>query len=186
MTIILARWTIADYHGMIETGLLANRRVELLNGLIIEMPPEGPDHADMSTNMLEQLIVAAKGRYRVRPSKPITIPNNNSEPEPDIAIVKAKSYQKSHPLPEDIYLIIEFSNSSLAKDTQEKRLIYAAALIQDYWVINLRSRELIIYRQPAKGDYQTQQKLTTGNISPLAFQDVMINLQTITKNPHNP
>ena len=66
MTTNVARWTIADYHAMIETGLLANRHVELLNGLIVEMPPEGPDHADTSTDALERLISVANGRYRVR------------------------------------------------------------------------------------------------------------------------
>lgn len=179
MTTTVARWTIADYHAMIETGLLANRHVELLNGLIVEMPPEGPDHADTSTDALEQLISAANGRYRVRPSKPITILNSNSEPEPDIAVVKPKSYRQSHPLPEDIYLIIEFSNSSLAKDTSEKRCTYATAFIQDYWIVNLRSKELIVYRQPVNGDYQSQQKLTTGFLSPLAFADVAIDVGSL-------
>ncbi|NJP22153.1 MAG: Uma2 family endonuclease [Hydrococcus sp. CRU_1_1] len=179
MTTTIARWTIADYHAMIETGLLVNRHVELLNGLIVEMPPEGPDHADTSTDALERLISVANGRYRVRPSKPITIPSSDSEPEPDIALVKPKAYRQSHPLPEDVYLVIEFSNSSLAKDTSEKRRTYATALIQEYWVVNLPKRELIIYRQPANGDYQSQQRLTTGSLSPLAFPDVVVDIGTL-------
>jgi Uma2 family endonuclease len=82
-------------------------------------------------------------------------------------------------LPEDVYLVIEFSNSSLAKDTSEKRRTYAAALIQEYWVVNLPKRELIIYRQPANGDYQSQQRLTTGSLSPLAFPDVVVDIGTL-------
>lgn len=80
MTAIVARWTITDYHAMIDTAVLVNRRVELLNGLIVEMPPEGPDHADLSTDAIELFMSAAKGKYRVRPSKPITIADSNSEP----------------------------------------------------------------------------------------------------------
>ena len=111
--------------------------------------------------------------------KPITIPNSNSEPEPALALVKPQSYRQSHPLPEDVFLVIEFSHSSLAKDTSEKRLTYAAAIIQDYWVVNLPKRELIVYRQPANGDYQSQQVLTTGSLSLLSFPDVVVDIGTL-------
>lgn len=144
MTTIVARWTITDYHATINAGLLVDRRVELLNGLIVEMSPEGPDRADLSTDAIELFMSAANGRYRVRPGKPITIADSDSEPEPDIALVKPQSYRQSHPTPDDVYLIIEFSNSSLTKDTEDKHRAYAAAAIQDYWVVNLRDRQLIV------------------------------------------
>lgn len=178
MTTSIARWTLADYHAMIDAGLLVNRRIELLNGFIIEMPPEGPDHADLSTDAIELLIGEANGRYRVRPAKPIAIAGSNSEPEPDIAVVKPQSYRKSHPTPEDIYLLIEFSKSSLAYDTEDKRRTYAAAGIQEYWVVNLRNQQLIVYRNPSGGDYQSEQQLTTGFLSPLAFPDVRLDVRT--------
>lgn len=179
MTTIVARWALDDYHKMIDTGLLDNRRVELLNGLIVEMPPEGPDHADLSTDAIEFLMGAANGRYRVRPAKPITIAGSDSEPEPDIALVKPQPYRRSHPTPDDIYLIIEFSNSSLLKDTEEKRLTYAAAGIQDYWVVNLRDRQLIVYRDPLDGNYQSAQTLTSGTTAPLVFPDVILNITAL-------
>lgn len=179
MTTIVARWAIDDYHKMIEAGLLIDRRVELLNGLIVEMSPEGPDHADLSTDAIELLMSAANERYRVRPSKPITIVGSNSEPEPDIALVKLQPYRQSHPAPNDVYLIIEFSNSSLQKDTEQKRLTYAAAGIQDYWVVNLRDRQLVVYRNPLNGDYQSEQRLTSGTITPLAFPDVMVEITAL-------
>ncbi|WP_088893886.1 Uma2 family endonuclease [Leptolyngbya ohadii] len=179
MTAIVARWAIKDYHKMIEAGLLVDRRVELLNGLIVEMSPEGPDHADLSTDLLEYLISAANGRYRVRADKPITIATSNSEPEPDIALVKPQSYRQSHPTPADIYLIIEFANSSLTKDTQEKRLAYATAGIPEYWVVNLRDRQLIVYRNPANGDYQSEQRLTSGKIEAIEFPDVGLDVAVL-------
>lgn len=172
MTAIVARWAIDDYHKMIGAGLLDDRRVELLNGLIVEMSPEGPDHADLSTNLLEYLVSAANGRYRVRADKPITIAASNSEPEPDIALVKPQSYRQAHPTPDDVYLVIEFANSSLLKDTQEKRLSYAAAEIPEYWVVNLRDRQLIVYRNPTNGDYQSERRLTGGRIEAIEFPDV--------------
>ncbi|MFM7425261.1 MAG: Uma2 family endonuclease [Elainella sp.] len=175
----LVRWTIRDYHTMIDAGLFLNRRVELLNGLIVEMAPEGPDHADLSNDALEFFMAAANGRYRVRPAKPITIPSNNSEPEPDIALVRSQPYRQSHPTPDDVFLIIEFSNTSLAKDTDDKRRAYASAGIQDYWVVNLRDRQLIIYRNPADSDYTSEQRLRSGSISPLAFPDITLTVQML-------
>jgi len=50
MTLTTAKWTIDDYHQMIAAGILVNRRVELLNGEVVEMPPEGPEHAQQSTD----------------------------------------------------------------------------------------------------------------------------------------
>ena len=179
MATLLARWTIADYHRIIEAGLLVERRVELLNGLIFEMPPEGPDHADLSTDAMELFLSAANGRYRVRSDKPITIPQSNSEPEPDLALVKPQSYRQAHPLPDDVYLIIEFARSSLTKDTEEKRRTYALAGIEDYWVVNLRDRQLIVYRHPIDGDYQLQQQMTSGFLAPLAFPDVVVKVSRL-------
>lgn len=173
----LVRWTISDYHTIIDAGLFLNRHVELLNGLIVEMSPEGPDHADLSTDALEFFMAAANGRYRVRPAKPLTLLENNSEPEPDIALVKPQSYRQSHPTSDDVFLIIEFSNTSLAKDIEDKRRVYASAGIQDYWVVNLRDRQLIIYRNPSNDDYTSEQRLKAGSISLLAFPDITLTVQ---------
>ena len=97
MTVTVARWTLADYHQMVETGLLQDRRVELLNGLVIEMAPEGPEHAECSTLLNTLFGNASEGRYRVREAKPISLITSNSEPEPDIALVRDKSYRQAHP-----------------------------------------------------------------------------------------
>lgn len=164
---------------MIDAGLFVNRPVELLNGLVLEMAPEGPEHADLSTDADELFVAQSQGRYRVRVAKPITIPETGSEPEPDIALVKPQAYRQGHPTPAEIYLVIEFAQSSLEKDTDEKRLAYATAGITDYWVVNLRRGELIVYRQPLNGDYQSEQHLTAGPISPLAFPDIEISVRIL-------
>ena len=179
MTATFVRWTIDDYHRMIDAGLLVDRRVELLNGWILEMAPEGPEHADLSTDSDEFFTAQAEGRYRVRIAKPITIVETGSEPEPDIALVKRQSYRQRHPTPAEVYLIIEFSNTSLEKDTEEKRRAYAAAGIADYWVANLRQDELIVYRQPIEGDYRSVQRLRQGQVSPLVFPDIAVEVQAL-------
>ncbi|MEM6434286.1 MAG: Uma2 family endonuclease [Cyanobacteria bacterium P01_D01_bin.115] len=179
MATTLLRWTIADYHRMIAVGLLGDRRVELLNGLVLEMAPEGPDHADLSTGATEFFVMRSRGRYQVRDAKPITIAAIGSEPEPDIALVRRQAYRHGHPTPVDVFLIIEFANSSLEKDTEEKRQVYAAAGIADYWVANLKDSELIVYREPQGEDYQLAQRLRDGLISPLAFPDIEIDVKSL-------
>ncbi|PSR18502.1 hypothetical protein C8255_07085 [filamentous cyanobacterium CCP3] len=177
MAVTIARWTLADYHHMVSAGLFEGRHIELLNGLIVEMPPEGPEHADSSTCLMPLLWSMAEGRYQVRAAKPISIPPNDSEPEPDIALVRDRSYRNAHPQPEDIFLVIEFSNTSLAKDTEDKPLVYAQAGIEEYRVINLRDRCVILYRDPVEGNYQSHQRISSGQILPVAFPDVVISLE---------
>lgn len=179
MSMTIARWTLADYHTLIQTGLLNDRPIELLNGLIVEMPLEGPDHADLSTMIGEYFTHRSQGRYQVRSAKPLTFPTVASEPEPDLALVRPQSYRQTYPTATDVFLVIEFARTSLAKDTDEKRRLYATVGIADYWVVNLREVELIVYRQPCDGDYQLIQHLTTGKISPLAFPDVEIDLAQV-------
>jgi Uma2 family endonuclease len=175
MTISLALWTLEDYHRIVETGLLDDRPVELLNGEIVEMAPEGESHAYFSTEAGEYLTRLLGDRALVRPAKPITLPND-SEPEPDIAIVQrlGREYLSHHPYPENIFWLIEYANSSLEKDSTLKYRIYAKAGIPEYWLVNLKRGELIVFRDPRDGEYASKITLTEGEITPLAFADVKI------------
>lgn len=177
-TVATAKWTVEDYHRMIDAGILDERRVELLNGEIIEMSPEGIPHADLSDEAAGYLRRLLGERARIRDSKPVTLPNN-SEPEPDLCICRDVRYNSHHPYPADIFWLIEFSNSSLAKDLQVKSKTYAAAGIQEYWVLNLKEMKLIVLRSPSKTGYQSEQTLTQGNVNPLAFPDVSVSVQRL-------
>jgi Uma2 family endonuclease len=165
-----AKWMLDDYHRMIEVGLLESRHVELLNGEIIEMPPEGAEHAQQSTDTADYLKQLGN-RAVVRDAKPITLPDSASEPEPDLAIVEPLRplYRTRHPYPENIFWLIEYANTTLSKDLNIKRKTYAAASIQEYWVIDLKHRQLKVFREPVNGDYASEETLTTGEIRPLAF-----------------
>jgi Uma2 family endonuclease len=89
----------------------------------------------------------------VRLAKPITLPNT-SEPESDIAIVQrlGREYLEHHPYPDNIFWLIEYSESSLEKDLEIKRKIYAQVGIPEYWVVNLKRRQLIVFRDPQDGE----------------------------------
>ncbi|NET61952.1 MAG: Uma2 family endonuclease [Symploca sp. SIO2E6] len=181
MTLAIAKWTIADYHHIITTGILSERQVELLNGEILEMAPEGEPHAYSSDEAGEYLIYLLGDRAKVRQAKPITLPESNSEPEPDIAIVQrlGRDYLEHHPYPENVFWLIEYSDSSLNKDLQVKTKLYAAAGIPEYWVINLQTMQLIVFREPTEEGYKSTETLTQGNIYPLAFPHIAIAIERL-------
>lgn len=180
MSVLIAKWTLDEYHQMIEAGILDDRRVELLRGEIIEMPPEGEPHAFGSNEAFKYLLRVLDGLADVRADKPITLPNQ-SEPEPDLAIVEdlGREYRSHHPYPENIFWLIEYSNSSLSKDLETKRKIYAEVGIREYWVVNLKKSELIVFRDPQNGDYSSEMKFTAGTIAPVAFPEISVSVDQI-------
>ncbi|MBD2344376.1 Uma2 family endonuclease [Anabaena subtropica] len=183
MTLTTAKWTIDEYHQMVAAGILDNRRVELLKGEIVEMSPEGEPHAYFSSEAGEYLIKLLGELAMVRLDKPITLPNA-SEPEPDIAIVQrlGREYLAHHPYPENIFWLIEYANSSLEKDLEIKSKIYAEVKIAEYWVVNLKKRQLVVFRQPQDGEYAAKSTLIDGTIYPIAFPDIAISVSAIVSN----
>ena len=175
MTETLAKWTIDEYHQMVAAGILDDRRVELLKGEIVEMSPEGEPHAYSSHEAADYLLDLLGKRVTIRQAKPITLPNH-SEPEPDIAIVQrlGREYLEHHPHPQNIFWLIEYFKSSLSKDLEMKSKIYAEAKILEYWVVNLKRKQLIVFREPQDGDYASKSTLTEGAIHPLAFPEVAV------------
>lgn len=178
------KWTIHDYHRMIEAGILDDRHVELLHGDIVDMSPEGTPHAHRSTKAAKYLVRLLGDRAEIREGKPITLVNQ-SEPQPDIAVVQelGDAYLEHHPYAENVFWLIEFSDSTLTHDLQVKARIYASANIQEYWVANLRATKLIVFREPEQSGYRSQTELTTGNIQPLAFPDLYVAVGRILGQP---
>ncbi|NJR32081.1 MAG: Uma2 family endonuclease, partial [Chamaesiphon sp. CSU_1_12] len=167
---------------------LDDRRVELLEGIIVEMPPEGMPHAVYCSESVDYLKNLLGNRAKVRKAHPITLPND-SEPEPDIAIVRTPNsqYLTHHPYPTDIFWLVEYANTTLRKDLNEKKRVYAEAGIQEYWVVNLEVPELIVFRDlttsqgggTTNNAYGSETKLVTGNISPLSFPDLQIDVSKL-------
>jgi len=182
MTAIKVKWTLDQYHRMVEAGVLDDERVELLRGEIVQMSPEGIPHAHISSRTGEYLIRVLGDRAHVRLAKPITI-SDGSEPEPDIAIVQEleDEYLTHHPYPENVFWLMEYSNTSLEKDLGIKAEIYAEANIQEYWVVNLRDGILVVFRDPAQGRYRSRQEFTQGTICPLAFADVEMAIERLVR-----
>ena len=168
------KWTVEDYHQLINTGLLAGKPVELLEGELIEMSPEGVAHSYTNLSVVDYLRTTLQDLAFISEAHPITL--DNSEPEPDIAIVRLPKeiYKQHHPYLEDIYWLIEVSNRTLEKDLKEKTVTYSRNGISEYWVIDLPNNKLWVFTQPSLQGYSKTQEFTTGNVSPLAFPNVAI------------
>jgi Uma2 family endonuclease len=183
MTIATYKWTIERYHQAIQAGIFDNQPVELLNGELVEVAPEGIPHAGLSDSSSRYLQNLLGERAIVRVGHPITVPNR-SEPEPDLAIVQPleQVYKtEHHPYPENVFWLIEYSNSSLDKDLNLKRKIYAEASIAEYWVVNLKTRGLIVFRDPINGKYRSQVTLISGVISPSSFPDIQVEVARLIR-----
>lgn len=182
MSITAVKWTVDDYHRMINAGILQDRRVELLRGVIVEMAPEGTPHTYFSDRFANQLRNLLAGKAQIREGRPITLPND-SEPEPDVAIVQPLDdvYLEHHPYPENIFWLVEYSNSSLTKDLEAKTKIYAESAIHEYWVVDLRNCRLVVFHSPVESEYQQKITLTNGTVTPLAFPDVDIEVTRLMR-----
>lgn len=120
-------WSIADYHQMIEAGVLdEDDRVELLEGKIVCMSPQRPFHAASIQRSANHLYEMLKGKAYIRVQLPVIL-GNDSEPEPDIAVVSfdVDEYSFRHPETTDIYLLLEVADSTINKDRKQKARIYA-------------------------------------------------------------
>lgn len=175
------RWTVKQYHQMIETGILTPRdRVELIQGEIVDVSPQKPVHAVLICVLADLLRERLQGNAYVRSQLPITL--SDSEPSPDLAIVRgtARSYITQHPIQEDIFWLIEVSNTTLAFDLGAKAEVYAIAGIPEYWVFNCQENHLHLFREPRSGRYQ-QERIVSGreNISPIAFPDLILTFEEL-------
>ncbi|MEQ1748406.1 MAG: Uma2 family endonuclease [Prosthecobacter sp.] len=149
------RSTVADLYRLYkEHGPSSTSRMELIDGEIIDMMPPGPLHSGHTDEAADVIRSRIGSTLRLRCQNPVRI-NKHNEPQPDIAIVEKRddAYTVAHPTPDDIRLVIEVSDSSLDYDLNTKRLIYAKAEIEEYWVIDVQTRELHLFRRPWQGDY---------------------------------
>ncbi len=171
---------VDDYHRMAAFGILQpDERVELVNGQILEKMPKGPAHSALCKR-LEKLLERHLGeQVLVRLQDPIRL-NDFSEPEPDLAVVRSDPnfYADRHPTPAEVYLIVEIADTSLSRDLTVKADLYAAAGIEDYWVIDLSRQQLHSFRTPQPDGYERQLILRRQqNIDLQAFPDCTLPIQ---------
>ena len=163
---------------MIDCGVLAeDAPVELLSGFLIQKITKNPPHRLCTRLVREALDEIVPNSWYVETQEPITL--SDSEPEPDLVIIQGnpRDYPDRHPNATEVALIIEVADSTLERDRTIKQTIYAAAGIPEYWIINVRDRQVEIYQSPIQNNenYRYQQKLlvTQGPI------EIILNDQSI-------
>lgn len=178
----LKRWTVQDYHRMSELGILdPKERTELIAGQITLMAAKGTPHVT-SLHLLANTLRDQLGSIAlVRTQDPIQL-DDFSEPEPDLSVVRGTvlDYADHHPRPSEVYLIVEVADSTLKHDCEVKDKLYAQAGIADYWVVDLKNRQLHIFRNPTPKGYTSHLILTEPNqTSPVAFPTLTLTLTPI-------
>jgi len=178
----LRKWTVKEYHKLGEMGFFhPEERVELLSGNIIKMSAKGTAHTSATRRTASVLRDLLGNQAAIYTQDPIAL-DDNSEPEPDIAVVRIDpfDYATHHPTPSEVYLIIEVADSSLTFDREIKAKIYARSGIADYWVVNVGDRQLHVFREPAADGYQSEVILgETASISPIEFPAFNIAIQAM-------
>jgi Uma2 family endonuclease len=179
------RWTKAEYHGLLDFWGENSTRYELIDGEIIQMPPQKDEHA-FALRLVDYVVRDVfKTGFVISIQMPLDL-SATSEPEPDIAVVKGDVRSlKKHP--RTAALIIEISGASLDYDRQTKGSLYASRGIADYWIVNLEEGTLEVYRRPAKDgsarfgySYADTKVLRKGDtISPLAAAKTKIKVAKI-------
>lgn len=178
--LFLKRWTVDDYHRMISAGILTpDDRVELLDGQIVEMAPQDPPHASRIDDGGDYLKALFATRAKVRVQLPITLAPG-SEPEPDFAVVRIDEnrYRDHHPQPQDVLLLIEVADSTLKWDRTHKAQIYAKADIGEYWIVDIKKRQVVVLQDPQNGSYKSEQTFTENDqIAPLLLPNITLSLR---------
>jgi Uma2 family endonuclease len=160
------RLTLDEYHRLGEVGILGNEdRVELLDGQLVDLSPIGPRHALAVDALNELLLTAVAGRVGVRVQNPIAL-GGSTEPHPDIALVRRPwhGYPNAHPRPGDTLLLIEVADTSLETDRGAKLELYARAGIQEFWIVDLTTDGVLVYRNPSGDRYASMTRVEPSGV----------------------
>ncbi len=172
----IAKFTLRQYERMVESGVLDDRRVELIRGEIREMSPIGPEHEDVVDQLTDwSTQEPVKKAVRLRVQNSIGLPGLETAPQPDIVWVARGRYRSARPMARDVLLVIEVADSSLSEDRGEKLGLYAQAGIAEYWIANLIDHCVEVCRDPEGSRYRNV-TIHRGSeeVRPLALPDVVL------------
>jgi Uma2 family endonuclease len=162
----------AEYEKLVELGAFRDEKLELVYGRLVEMSPHGREHSYSLTKLSGLLIPALQGRATVRTQLPF-IAVDESEPEPDVAVLPPGDYLEAHP--SCAFLLIEVADSSLAYDRFTKGPLYASSGVPVYWIVNLVDMVIEVYRDPVGGTYSTVTRHERGDALPVpSFEEVVV------------
>jgi len=172
--------SLAEYEARAQRGDfdgVNHRRVELIYGEICDMGPAGAPH---------DALIGLLGRWShkhtpdevvIRAQCGLKMPAQESIPEPDFIWIRPGTPVRRKPNPADTLLVIEISESSLARDLKLKRDLYAAGRVPEYWVIDVPNQQVHVFRNPSRGKFQqTFIASRADTIAPESFPEALLNI----------
>lgn len=172
----------AEYELMVEQGVFDDERIELLRGVLVTRSPQGPRDFETIKRLTKLLVFALAGRADLLVHSSLAVADD-SEPEPDLALVPARDY--SAEVPSQAFLVIEVAQSSLRKDRGVKGPLYAAAGIPEYWIVDLAANVIEVHTEPRGEAYGVVTRRVRGEtIALVAFPDVRVAVSDVIE--HTP
>jgi Uma2 family endonuclease len=173
------RLSLEQYEALVRSGIFRKRdRLQLINGYLVKKPmTQNPPHStadELCGKALDQICAGASG-WHVRGGKPVRLPNTTSMPEPDRCLVRGeiRDYLSRDPEPPEIALAVEIADSSLPQD-RAMAVIYGAAGVPVYWIVNLVDKQVEVYSVPSAAGYQSHEILKPGRLIPVVAGGVEI------------
>ena len=161
-----------EYDRLVELGYFDDEKVELLGGVLVAVSPQGAGHGHAIGQLTVLFVRAVGDRALVRIQTPLAAADD-SEPEPDLAIIPKQDYSHEHP--SRALLVVEVAQSSLRKDRMLKTALYARAEVPEYWIVNLAERVVEVYRDPQGDRYSSMSTHPAGEtLRPVSFPDIEI------------
>lgn len=151
-----------EYDRMVELGFFdEDEHVELLEGMLVQMSPQGAHHAALTMRLSKILSRTLDDSLAVRTQMPFAA-TDYSEPEPDIAVVREPVSAREHP--SEALLVIEVSGDSIRHDRRSKLAAYARAQVPEYWIVNVEEMLVEVYTVPEGAGYARKQVLGDGDV----------------------
>jgi Uma2 family endonuclease len=152
------RFTRTEVEQMLDAGLFAGQRFELIDGDLIDKMGQNPPHS-YALRLLLAWLVKIFGVERIQVQQPIeaaVAERERSLPEPDFAVIAElkEDYTKRHPRGDELLLAIEVADTTARYDATLKRDMYARAGVPEYWVLDIGGRRLIVHRHPSGGAFE--------------------------------
>jgi Uma2 family endonuclease len=163
-----------EYHQLAELGAFEDEKIELLYGVLVPMSPVGGRHCWTIERLTELFVPKLVGRARVRIQMPVAA-SDESEPQPDLVVAPLGDAPFGADHPAHPLLVVEASESSLAKDRGLKARLYAECGVPEYWVVNLVERVIEVSTEPVSGRYQRTTVYRAGEtLRPGAFPEIEV------------
>jgi Uma2 family endonuclease len=157
------RFSVDDYYRMAELGIFPpDARVELIKGAILTMSPVGGKRVTCVSSLMRRIDRQLDDTAIVNVQAPVHL-DDDSQPEPDVAVVRVRAYGREVPRPADVFLLVEVSDTTLAFDRDTKIPLYAASGIPEVWLVDLNAETVTRYTKPNAGAYDLQERFRRGD-----------------------